>query len=122
MNAREFGIRLTQFRQRARLSIAEVAQRTGVHYTQISRYEKGQILPSLEPATRLAKVFGVSLDELVTGTEPPPPPTFQNERLLERMRDLDRLPPERQEIALRVVDTVIAGHELEDLSRRLRSS
>jgi uncharacterized protein YerC len=38
------------------------------------------------------------------------------------MRDLDRIPPERQELALRVLDTVITGHELESLAERLRRS
>jgi hypothetical protein len=36
------------------------------------------------------------------------------------MRELDRIPPDRQELALRVLDTVIAGHELESLGARLR--
>ena len=45
---------------------------------------------------------------------------FQNESLLERMRQLDQLPADRQAMALRVLDTVITGHELEALSERLR--
>lgn len=88
---------------------------------QVSRYEKGQSLPSLETAVRLAKVLEVSLDEL-TGNEPSTPPAFTNTRLFDRMRDLDRLPPDRQELAMRVLDTVITGHELEGLAQRLRRS
>jgi transcriptional regulator with XRE-family HTH domain len=122
MNMREFGVRLTQFRQRARLSITQLASHAGVDYMQISRYEKGQSLPSLETAVRLAKVLEVPFEELAAGTEPPAPPAFQNARLFERMRELDRLPPDRQEIALRLLDTVITGHELEDLGRRLQRS
>jgi len=37
----------------------------------------------------------------------------------EASRSLDAIPAERQELALRVLDTVIAGYELEDLGRRL---
>jgi transcriptional regulator with XRE-family HTH domain len=117
---REFGNRLTQYRERARLSVTQLANQSGVDYMQISRYEKGQSLPSLDTAIRLARVLDVSLDELAAGTGPPEPLTFRNARLFERMRELDRLPPDRQEIALRVLDTVIAGHQLEDLSQRLR--
>ena len=120
MKTREFGVRLTQFRERVRLSITQLANRIGVDYMQVSRYEKGQSLPSLDTAVRLANVLEVSLDELATGTGPPEPPAFQNARLFERMRELDRLPPDRQEMALRILETVIAGHELEDLNRRLR--
>lgn len=120
MNPREFGVRLTQYRERARLSITQLAARAGVDYMQISRYEKGKNLPSLETAIRLAAILEVSLDDLVNATEPPAPPVFENTRLFERMRALDRLPAKQQELALHVLDTVIAGHELDDLSRRLR--
>lgn len=120
MDPREFGVRLTQYRRRQRLSITELATKGGVDYMQISRYEKGQTLPSLDSAIRLARVLQVSLDELLTGSNPPEPPMFNNARLLERMRELDQLPADRQAMALRVLDTVITGHELETLSERLR--
>jgi transcriptional regulator with XRE-family HTH domain len=121
MNMREFGVRLTQFRVRLKLSITQLANLIGVDYMQISRYEKGKSLPSLESAVRLAKVLKVSLDEL-TGNEPPEPLAFQNTVLFDRMRELDRIPADRQDLALRVLDTVIAGHELQTLSDRLRRS
>lgn len=122
MNMREFGVRLTQFRKREKLSITELATRLGIDYMQVSRYEKGQTFPSLDSAIRLSIVFKVSLDELLMRNTPPEPPVFQNKRLFDRMRDLDRLPQDRQELALRILDTVISGYELEDLSRRLARS
>jgi len=121
MDARELGVRLSRYRQGMRLSITELADQIGVDYMQISRYEKGKTLPSVETAIRLSQVLKVSLDELLTGTESEPP-LFKNERLLERMRQLDQLPADRQDMALRVLDTVITGHELESLSERLRRS
>jgi transcriptional regulator with XRE-family HTH domain len=122
MNAREFGVRLTLFREHLKLSMTQLANLIGIDYMQVSRYEKGQSLPSLETAVRLARALQVSLDELATGTEPPAPLPFNNMRLFERLRKLDQLPPDRQELALRVLDTVIAGHELESLGARLRRS
>ena len=122
MDAHELGVRLTQYRQRARLSITELANRSGVDYMQVSRYEKGKTLPSLDTAVRLGRVLQVSLDELLIGSNPPEAPLFKNALLLERMRELDQLPADRQAMALRVLDTVITGHELETLSERLRRS
>ena len=125
MKEREFGVRVTRFRERQQLSITQLAGRLGVDYMQVSRYEKGESLPSLYTAVRLARALQVSVEELVTGSEPPgpaEPPVFENKRLFERMRELDRLPLERQELALRVLDTVITGHELESLAQRLRPS
>ena len=121
MQMRDFGVRLTRLRERLELSITQLAGLLGVDYMQVSRYEKGQSLPSLDTAVRLAQVLKVSLDELVTGSNAAePPPGFKNARLLECMRQLDAIPPERQELALRVLDTVIAGQALEDLGNRLR--
>jgi transcriptional regulator with XRE-family HTH domain len=117
---REFGVRLRQYRERLQLSITQLANRAGVDYMQVSRYEKGQSAPSLDTAIRLAKIFQVSLDELVTGSGPPEPLPFKNLELFERMRELDQIPPARQDLALRVLDAVIAGHELESLGSRLR--
>jgi transcriptional regulator with XRE-family HTH domain len=120
MNMREFGVRLTRAREQRRLSIAELARRMGVDYMQISRYEKGQSLPSFDTAIRLVNVLQVSLDLLVSGNEiPEPPPKFKNTRLLARMRELDELPEHRQELALRFLEAAVAG-ELDGLASRLR--
>lgn len=121
MNNHEFGVRLGQLRERVHLSMTQLAALIGVDYMQVSRYEKGQTLPSLETAVRLARALEVSLDVLVNGGESPEPlaAPLKNPRLRERMRQLEAIPAERQELVLRVLDTVIAGHELEDLGRRL---
>ncbi|MEA2490873.1 MAG: hypothetical protein QOH21_2665 [Acidobacteriota bacterium] len=121
MKMREFGVRLTQLRELVHLSITQLAGMVGVDYMQVSRYEKGQSLPSLETAVRLAQALQVSLDLLVNGGEAPEPlaAPIRNPRLRERMRQLEAIPAARQELALRVLDTVIAGQELEDLGKRL---
>lgn len=120
MNMREFGVRLTRAREQRRLSISELARRMGVDYMQISRYEKGQSLPSFDTAIRLANALQVSLDVLVSGSEiPEPPPSFKSKKVLARMRELDDLPEHRQELALRFLEAVIAG-ELDGLASRLR--
>lgn len=120
---REFGVRLARFRNAAGLSITQLAKKARVDYMQISRYEKGAHLPTLDTAISIARALEITLDQLATGVEPPEPtepPVFQNTHLLDRMRELDRIPAERQEMALRVLDTVIAGYALEGLSERLR--
>lgn len=121
MDRREVGVRLTRFRKKAGLSITELAQRTKIGYMQISRCEKGITFPSLRSAARIAIVLRITVDQLVRDVEPAEP-VFQNQRLLDRMRELDRIPADRQEMALRILDTVITGHELEGLSDRLRRS
>jgi transcriptional regulator with XRE-family HTH domain len=119
MNMREFGVRLARAREQRGLSVTQLKQRMGVDYMQISRYEKGQSLPSFDTAIRLANALEISLDLLVTGSETPEPPLVRNARLLDRIREIDGLPPERQELALYLLEAIIAG-ELDALASRLR--
>ena len=121
MRNREFGVRLTRYRERQHLSITQLAAQAGVDYMQISRYEKGVSLPALGVAVRLAEVLDITLDELATGSTPEPP-AFRNKRLFEHMRALDQLPADRQAMALRILDTVVTGYELERVSESLRRS
>ena len=123
MDMRDFGIRLRRAREERRLSMTQLAGLIGIDYMQIYRYERGQSQPSFGTASRLAKVLQVSLDVLASGSEipAPPPPPIRNAAIVERARELDQQPPERQELALRMLDAVLAG-ELDGLARRLRGA
>jgi transcriptional regulator with XRE-family HTH domain len=124
MKMREFGARLVQARAQGKLSVSELARRSHIDYMQISRYEKGESLPSLDSAVRLATVLGMRLDVLAGREEPPPPPpppAFRSSSLFDRMRELDQLAPDRQELAIQMLDAVLAG-ELDALAARLRRS
>jgi transcriptional regulator with XRE-family HTH domain len=119
MKTQSFGARLKLLRERQHLSTTRLAHRAGIDFMQIHRYEKGKTQPTLDSAVRIARALGITVDELASDAEPQPP-AFQNKRLLEQMRKLDQLPPDRQEMAMRVLDTVITGYELEGLSERLK--
>ncbi|HEX9982173.1 MAG TPA: helix-turn-helix transcriptional regulator [Thermoanaerobaculia bacterium] len=120
MTAKEFGFRLYQFREQRQLSMAELARQIGIDYMQVHRYERGQSVPSLETAVRLANVLQIPLDVLVTGKEAPVPVApIRNARLLQQVQELETLPPERQELASRLLEAVIAG-ELDAVARRIR--
>jgi transcriptional regulator with XRE-family HTH domain len=118
MNAREFGVRLTQYREQRKLSMTELARQIGIDYMQVYRYERGQSVPSLETAIRLAAVLQMPLDVLANGKEAAAPP-IRNARLLQQIQELETLPQERQELASRILEAVNAG-ELDGVARRIR--
>lgn len=64
MNSR-FGARLSELRKKASLSQVELAERLDVHAANVSHWEMGRRMPSIEVAMRLAGVFDVSLDFLM---------------------------------------------------------
>jgi transcriptional regulator with XRE-family HTH domain len=52
---------LREARLRAALTQAELADRAGIARSQISRYERGSVLPSLETLRRLVRACGLEL-------------------------------------------------------------
>ena len=52
---------LREARLRAGLTQAELAQRAGTARSQVSRYERAEVLPSLETLRRLIRVCGLDL-------------------------------------------------------------
>ncbi|MBB6037942.1 XRE family transcriptional regulator [Phytomonospora endophytica] len=59
------GPRLRELRRRRGLTLAELAERTGVNQSTLSRLEGGARKPTLELLLPLAEVYAVPLDDLV---------------------------------------------------------
>lgn len=66
---KELGARLQKLRRQAGMSQQELADQLHVSRQSISKWELGTATPDLDNLVRLSKLFGVSLDELVLGTE-----------------------------------------------------
>ncbi len=64
-----FGKRLTEARKKKGISQQEVAQLLNTKAPVIGRYEREEMTPSVEVATKLASILGVSMDYLVGNTE-----------------------------------------------------
>lgn len=70
---RAIGPRLRSLRQRQDQTLEQVAEATGISISTLSRLESGQRRPTLELLLPLARVYRVSIDELiVTPTVPDP--------------------------------------------------
>ncbi|HET9163904.1 MAG TPA: helix-turn-helix transcriptional regulator [Solirubrobacterales bacterium] len=61
----DFGTRLREARERLGLTQEEVAQRSGVHVTEVSRMESGKRDPKISTLRRLAKAVEVKPGQLV---------------------------------------------------------
>ena len=74
-----FAKNLRFLRRRAELSQAELGDKLTTDYNTISRYENGKSTPKLEALTKLAQVFGVSIEAL------------RNEDLTQQVAAIDQL-------------------------------
>lgn len=59
------GPRLKRLRQHQDITLTELAERTGISASTLSRLESGLRRPTLEQLLPLARAYGVTLDELV---------------------------------------------------------
>lgn len=62
-----FGDKLRKLRESGQLSQQDLAQMTGIHLGQISRYKRGVILPSGETAVLLCRALRVTAGLLLFG-------------------------------------------------------
>jgi len=69
-----FGARLRQIRTSKNLSQLELGYKCGCSVSDISNYERGQMLPSFETLIDLAHGLGIDAAELIRGLQPDTPP------------------------------------------------
>lgn len=115
-----FGQRLKTLREKRGLTQQQLAEATKTDWTQISRYERDVNLPTADRVVALARVLRVTPNALLLGTRGEEKIEFNNIRLYERFRALDKLPKDEQELALQILDGVIAKYELAHLADRVK--
>lgn len=84
------GIRIKQLRKANNLNQTELAEKLNLSASVISYIEAGKSTPTIEAATKMAEIFNVSLDYLVTGKEGTSEINEEEREVLEIMRrDMD---------------------------------
>ena len=67
--ARQFGANVNRARMRAGVSQEDLAVRASLHRTEIGLLERGERLPRLDTALKLAGALGVPFADLIEGIE-----------------------------------------------------
>lgn len=108
--------RLKTLRKQKDLSQQELAERAGVHYTHIGRYERGQSKPTTETLRGLAEALGVSLDYLVDGaTDDVARATFEDRDLLRQFQELQTLDEDDKRVIKTLIDAFLAKRKIQEL-------
>lgn len=103
----DFASRLAAARKERALTQQDLADRTGVHVTQIRRYEAGTGAPTLDVLRNLAIALHVSTDSLVFADKDRDPP--DDLRLaFEATHDLD---PDERAMLKGVIEAVLLKHD-----------
>ena len=61
----QLSVNLKQLREQSHFTLKEVAEKLGITYQSYHAYERGLTVPTLQNFIKLARLYEVSLDELV---------------------------------------------------------
>lgn len=116
---KEFGKRLRELRTQRGLTQGDLARLAKIDIMQVSRYERGLGLPSLESAVALARVLETSTDFLLLGKSAEATPAATEDRfrhlpLVEVLRQADH------ELTKRDVEMVVALVEAFLVRKRMK--
>lgn len=100
----QLGQKIVRLRKQKKLSQAEVAQAVGVSRDAISKYERGDIVPSVENAKKIAEVLDVSLDYLVSNEEKQ---MAIDNGMLQRIMEIQKLSDPERNVIVSVIDAFI---------------
>ena len=90
----------------------QLAEKLGVRYQQLNKYQGGLNTPPADKLIVLAEVFQTSVDFLLTGERSEQRP-LHNVRMLERFQAMEDFEPEDQEVILRLIDAMILKHRVQ---------
>jgi transcriptional regulator with XRE-family HTH domain len=99
----KFGSRMIEARKKKEFSREELAAKIGTSGPIIGRYERGDMIPSIEIATKIADALTVSLDFLVGKSSL----IVKDTEILERMEDIAQLPDNKKIELFNVMDAYL---------------
>jgi transcriptional regulator with XRE-family HTH domain len=97
-----FGERLGLVRKRKNLSQADIGKLIGINGDAYGRYERNEVKPTIEMATKIANALKVSLDYLVGSTD-----LVLDTELLKRIEQVSKLDTKEKEHIYITIDALI---------------
>ena len=108
----ELGKRIADLRKNAELSQTELAKKIDISYTQMSRYEIKGVQPPADVLKKLADVFGVSIDYMVSGnSEEKAKATLKDTKLLSMFKAVENMDEKDKGIVSELIDAFIFQRE-----------
>ncbi len=104
---------LKRLRKKRGWSQTQLAKQIGSHLSHVNRIETGKYNPSLDVVQKLASVFDVSIDYLISDTEEDfKEVRIEDKSLLERVKLIDSLDKEDKTALIRVIDSMLTKKKI----------
>lgn len=106
----DFGNKIVQLRKNKSFSRDELGKTVGTSGAIIGRYERNEITPSVDMASKIADALNVSLDYLVGNTD-----TVLERDLLKKITDIQNLPEDKKNVVMTLIDTFLKQTKLQNI-------
>ena len=105
-----FGKRLTECRKAKNLSQKELAKIFNTSHTTIGKYERDEMVPSIEAAKKLAQILDTTVGYLLGENEQSD--LFKDKKMLQRLQDIAKLPEKERSSILLTLDHFIKSAKI----------
>lgn len=103
----KLGEKITKLKKLKNLSQVALAEVTGISRDAISKYERGDSVPSVDYAKRIADALGVSLDYLVSNSDKED--VLDNDAV-KRIKEIQNLPLSEKDKIYSVIDALVRDY------------
>ena len=100
-----FGKKIADLRKEKKLSQAELAKQLSTSTSVIGRYERDEMMPSIEAAKKLAALLNTTVGYLLGETEEDE--LFKDPSMLRRLKELNNLPEQDKEYIIYTLDGLL---------------
>merc|ERR1711974_315896 len=109
------GENIKRIREQKGMLQKEVATAVNVHPSNYSKIEKGERLPSIDVADKLAKLFDMTIDQIIhLGNGLPQEITIEDKTTTEQLKMLQQLDEEDRKALFRIIDTMVTKKKFKD--------
>ena len=109
-----FGQRLRELRKSHELSQTELGELTGIHFSHISRYERGAAQPTAETLTRIAEALKIPVSALL---EDDRAARLKDPEFRRQLEEVESLPEEERHILKRLIGAFLFQYRVRSLQQ-----
>jgi transcriptional regulator with XRE-family HTH domain len=113
------GKNIKKIREQKKLMQKEVAAAAGLHPANYNKMEKGEREPSIDALDKIAKLFGMTVDELIHFEgKLPKEVKIEDKTANEKLRLIEQLDDEDKQAVFRIIDCMLTKSKFKDFFQK----
>jgi len=110
-----FGDKLSEIRKNKKISQDELAKKIDVYAPVIIRYERNEVKHSIEVASKIAKLYCVTVDQIIHPDEKTPEEvTIEDKTTVEQVRFIQELEEKDKNTIFNIIETMLTKKKFKD--------